>query len=161
MECYPKNLISYAKRQHRWVRGDWQLVPWLFKPAQLSTLSRWKIFANLLGSLEPLFKLLVLILSFILLPQFYYVGIIVVFFLDGLNLFFLIFDTLLAKLSRPKLTFVYQDFFREVLLVLERSFFELAFIPYMAFYLLFRILTIRTKEKTTRIFFFHANLITC
>lgn len=133
MECYPKNLISYAKRQHRWVRGDWQLVPWLFKPAQLSTLSRWKIFANLLGSLEPLFKLLVLILSFILLPQFYYVGIIVVFFLDGLNLFFLIFDTLLAKLSRPKLTFVYQDFFREVLLVLERSFFELAFIPYMAF----------------------------
>ena len=28
-EQYPPNYITYARRLHRWVRGDWQLLPWL------------------------------------------------------------------------------------------------------------------------------------
>ncbi len=70
-EDYPPGYLSYAHRKHRWVRGDWQLLPWLFPrvpgagegslPNRLSTLDRWKIFDNLRRSLRApaLFALLV------------------------------------------------------------------------------------------------------
>ena len=29
-EEYPSHYAAYARRMHRWVRGDWQLLPWLF-----------------------------------------------------------------------------------------------------------------------------------
>jgi len=133
MENYPKNLLTYAKREHRWIRGDWQLLPWLFKSSQLSKLSRWKIFSNMLSSLSSLFKLLVIILGLVLLPEFYYLGIIIVLLPDAFNLLFLIFETVTYKLRNPKATLVYKDFFREIFLLFQRSFFELAFMPYMAF----------------------------
>jgi len=133
MEDYPKNLLSYAKREHRWIRGDWQLLPWLFKRSQLSKLSRWKIFGNLLSSLTPLFKLLVIILSLALLPEVYYFGIMLAFLPAAFNLLFLIFEIVVYKLRSPKATLVYKDLFREIMLVCQRSFFELVFMPYMVF----------------------------
>jgi len=61
-EQFPPNYLSYASRDHRWVRGDWQLLPWLFGhvphagsgriPTLLSLLDRWKILDNLLRSLQ-------------------------------------------------------------------------------------------------------------
>ncbi|HEX7477198.1 MAG TPA: glucoamylase family protein [Polyangiales bacterium] len=71
-EGYPEHYAAYAKRMHRWVRGDWQLLPWLFPKVPgpvgvrlanpLSGIDRWKIFDNLRRSLtSPL--LLVLLVS--------------------------------------------------------------------------------------------------
>jgi cyclic beta-1,2-glucan synthetase len=68
-EGYPFHYAAYARRMHRWVRGDWQLVPWLFPkvPAAdgkrignpLQWIDRWKIIDNLRRSLTaPLFVLL-------------------------------------------------------------------------------------------------------
>lgn len=31
IEEYPQNYIIQAMRQRRWIRGDWQLLPWLFR----------------------------------------------------------------------------------------------------------------------------------
>src|SRR5690606_13014494 len=28
-EDYPSNYIAYTRRLHRWIRGDWQLLPWI------------------------------------------------------------------------------------------------------------------------------------
>ena len=48
--------IGHTRRKHRWIRGDWQLLPWLrrrvpgpdgLEPNRLSLVSRWKIFDNL------------------------------------------------------------------------------------------------------------------
>ena len=60
-EDYPPNVLLQARRLHRWVRGDWQLLPWLPPrvPARggrriasgLSLLDRWKIVDNLRRSL--------------------------------------------------------------------------------------------------------------
>ncbi len=60
-EEYPSSYVSDYRRRHRWIRGDWQLLPWLFPRVQtvnaksaknsLSALSRWKIFDNLRRSL--------------------------------------------------------------------------------------------------------------
>jgi cyclic beta-1,2-glucan synthetase len=62
VEDYPATYGAFSKRKHRWVRGDWQLLPWLFahppiwgdgRAARnpLSALSRWKIVDNLRRSL--------------------------------------------------------------------------------------------------------------
>lgn len=56
-DSYPENYLSWALRQHRWIRGDLQIIDWLFpyvptksdkKEANpLSAMNRWKIFDNL------------------------------------------------------------------------------------------------------------------
>ncbi|WP_242847754.1 GH36-type glycosyl hydrolase domain-containing protein [Fervidicella metallireducens] len=58
---YPEKYSSYILRLHRWVRGDWQLIRWLFPYVKnrfgkkhknpLTPLSKWKIFDNLRRSL--------------------------------------------------------------------------------------------------------------
>ena len=30
VDDYPANVLAHARRQHRWVRGDWQILAWLF-----------------------------------------------------------------------------------------------------------------------------------
>ncbi len=59
-EEYPARYLVYARRMRRWIRGDWQLLPWLFPitqtrngiaPNRLSIIDRWKIIDNLRRSL--------------------------------------------------------------------------------------------------------------
>jgi cyclic beta-1,2-glucan synthetase len=60
---FPQGYQSYAKRSHRWIRGDWQIAGWIFPraplaaggrgPNPLSLFDRWKIFDNLRRSLIP------------------------------------------------------------------------------------------------------------
>ena len=60
VDDYPSSVLAYTRRQHRWVRGDWQILWWLFPyvPARgglmrnrLPLISRWKILDNLRRSL--------------------------------------------------------------------------------------------------------------
>jgi cyclic beta-1,2-glucan synthetase len=53
---YPSSVLAHARRQHRWIRGDWQILFWLFpfvpahrglKRNNLPLISRWKILDNL------------------------------------------------------------------------------------------------------------------
>ena len=62
-EDFPANYLAYARRAFRWIRGDWQLTPWLGRtapargdtrlPNRLSALDRWKVFDNLRRSVIP------------------------------------------------------------------------------------------------------------
>jgi cyclic beta-1,2-glucan synthetase len=61
VEEFPSRYDSAAARQHRWVRGDWQLLPWLLRregagaigrqAARLPRIGRWKMIDNLRRSL--------------------------------------------------------------------------------------------------------------
>jgi cyclic beta-1,2-glucan synthetase len=61
LEDFPPNYHIYMRRLHRWIRGDWQLLPWLLSNVPcadgerrsnvLSALDRWKIADNLRRSL--------------------------------------------------------------------------------------------------------------
>lgn len=72
-ESYPARYSADVNRRYRWVRGDWQLLPWLLPHAPtrdggrernpLSALSRWKLFDNLRRSLVPAALLGVLLLG--------------------------------------------------------------------------------------------------
>ncbi len=78
-EEFPPHYLAFAQRLHRWLRGDWQLLPWLLpwapyangtkKTNRLSLLSRWKIFDNLKRSLLMPSLLLMLILGWLFLPN--------------------------------------------------------------------------------------------
>jgi cyclic beta-1,2-glucan synthetase len=74
---FPSRYTVYSKRQHRWVRGDWQLLPWLLNtveykgaspPRSLSALGRWKIIDNLRRSLLGPSLMVFLLLAWTILP---------------------------------------------------------------------------------------------
>lgn len=68
---FPVRCSSYYRRLHRWVRGDWQASPWLFRYVKtasgekehnpLPPLDRWKLLDNLRRSLVPAFLLAALL----------------------------------------------------------------------------------------------------
>ena len=67
---FPNNYIAYMKRNHRWYRGDMQIVKWLLSPkSKLNLLSKWKIFDNLRRPLLNVFACLALVLSLVIAPQ--------------------------------------------------------------------------------------------
>ncbi|KAB3534392.1 glycosyl transferase [Alkaliphilus pronyensis] len=78
IDGFPSNYSSYIKRLHRWVRGDWQLLPWLSNRVKnregntienpLSILAKWKIIDNLRRSLIPIAVLLLIIAGALILP---------------------------------------------------------------------------------------------
>ena len=45
-EMAPANYLAAAARQHRWARGDWQLLPWILR-VPVSVIGRWKMTDNL------------------------------------------------------------------------------------------------------------------
>jgi len=52
VEEYPAHYDVATARQHRWTRGDWQLLPWLIGSKRpMPALGRWKMFDNLRRSL--------------------------------------------------------------------------------------------------------------
>ncbi len=77
-EDHPSHYGVDVARRHRWIRGDWQIAPWLFSRVRgtgprrlanpLSFLSQWKIFDNLRRSLVPVALLAFLVGSWLLLP---------------------------------------------------------------------------------------------
>ena len=70
---FPSDYISYSRRQHRWIRGDWQIAEWIFPRVRdrsqrrtaniLGPLSRWKILDNLRRSLVPVASVSLLLLT--------------------------------------------------------------------------------------------------
>ena len=62
-DLFPRDYISYSGRQHRWVRGDWQIAEWILPRVPnghgetvknpLRLFNRWKVFDNLRRSLLP------------------------------------------------------------------------------------------------------------
>jgi len=68
IEDYPTAYHVDAARHHRWVRGDWQLLPYLFKRHQLNPATRWKLQDNLRRTLTPLAWIIASIAGWCLLP---------------------------------------------------------------------------------------------
>ncbi len=78
IDDYPSHYSAYNRRKHRWLRGDWQIVSWLFGsvpdesgrrgPNPISFFSRWKILDNLRRSLVPPGIFLLFVLGWTALP---------------------------------------------------------------------------------------------
>jgi cyclic beta-1,2-glucan synthetase len=69
IEDYPAHYPVDASRHHRWARGDWQLLPFIFaRRAGMSGMSRWKMVDNLRRTLTPIFWILAAVAAWTLLP---------------------------------------------------------------------------------------------
>lgn len=71
VEVYEDDPSRYAEdmaRRHRWIRGDWQMIPGGLR-SRLSTLSRWKILDNLRRSLVSTAYMALFFFFFFLVPQ--------------------------------------------------------------------------------------------
>ena len=78
IDDYPSRIAAYSKRKHRWVRGDWQILFWLFPRVPdyfgnvvrnpINLISRWKILDNLRRSLTEIAMLAILISGWLFLP---------------------------------------------------------------------------------------------
>ncbi|HSO73038.1 MAG TPA: glycosyl transferase, partial [Thermodesulfobacteriota bacterium] len=85
---FPRTYRSYINRQHRWIRGDWQIADWIFPRVPLaeggrghnplSGFARWKIFDNLRRSLLPAAILGLLITSWLMAPQIGWIAVLLV-----------------------------------------------------------------------------------
>lgn len=77
-EEFPSRYEAVAERQHRWARGDWQLLPWLFgrghpgpgkrNPVRIPIIGRWKILDNLRRTLSAPAAFLTLVVGWVLPP---------------------------------------------------------------------------------------------
>ncbi|MCL6251235.1 cellobiose phosphorylase [Altererythrobacter sp. KTW20L] len=77
-ESYPDNYAAYVRRWHRWIRGDWQLLPWLLGrvpgpggtrlPNRLTLFDRLRIWDNMRRSLVPASVVLLLLGGWFILP---------------------------------------------------------------------------------------------
>jgi cyclic beta-1,2-glucan synthetase len=78
-EEFPSHFEASAARQHRWARGDWQLLPWIFgfakpapdapHPVSMPAIGRWKAFDNLRRTLSAPAAFLTLIAGWLVAPE--------------------------------------------------------------------------------------------
>ena len=93
LDEFPADYLTYCQREHRWIRGDWQIADWIFPrvplrrappapagvlsgaegevegPNPLSGFNRWKIFDNLRRSLVPVANVGLLVAVWLFFPQ--------------------------------------------------------------------------------------------
>ncbi len=78
IDDYPTHYSAFSRRQHRWMRGDWQIAQWIFSrvpdesgnwgPNPISAISRWKIFDNLRRTLVDPALLILFVAGWLCLP---------------------------------------------------------------------------------------------
>ena len=163
IDDYPSHYSAYNRRRHRWLRGDWQIVRWIFNkvpdetrrlvPNPISLVSRWKIADNLRRSLvEPATFLLLLAGWFVLPagPRFWTLVTLALLFLP--IYFRLVFSIIRSAFVRSKQTFrdAFTDFFTAHISILL----NIAFLAHQALVALDAI--VRTIARS---YFTHSRLL--
>ena len=161
-ENFPAHYGFAASRQHRWVRGDWQLLPWLLPRVPgasrrkirnpIPAIGRWKIIDNLRRSLSAPAAFLTLALGWMLpgvSPAVWTAAVLASFVLPGLF-------SILAGLLPPRRGIAKRSFLRglgeDLATTLGRAAFSIAVLAHQAVLMgdailrtLFRILVTRRR----------------
>lgn len=141
-EKYPPTYRADMKVRLRWLRGDWQIISWLFPVVPgpqkqryknpISGLSRWKIFDNIRRSFVPIAHTLFLLLAWLVLPSVLFWTIAV-----SLIIVFPIFITTLFDIFRkPKnvlLRYHVKNSYQNLQEITVKTLFTLISLPYEAY----------------------------
>ncbi|MGI6776887.1 MAG: GH36-type glycosyl hydrolase domain-containing protein [Acetivibrionales bacterium] len=133
MDGYPSTVASFFRREHRWIRGDWQLLPWLFGRDSLSYLSRWKIFDNMRRSIVPVSQLAITLAAFSLLNWDFYVW--------GLFILFSMIFSLIVNVSNTTLFWIKKygtntyvsNFLNSIITIIKQGILLFILMPYRSF----------------------------
>jgi len=154
IEDYPSNYIVQIKRQQRWIRGDWQLLPSLIQPAKFrikfTGIDRWKMIDNLLRAMLAPSLLFIFFFGTISMPDLIGLWIAIVLLSLGIPV--------LTSMARSAIqTLGGENFsaaFHPMRWSFVRWFLAVAFLPYEAYNALDAILT-----TLYRLFISHRNLL--
>ncbi|HEY5506614.1 MAG TPA: glycosyltransferase family 2 protein, partial [Coriobacteriia bacterium] len=160
IDDFPANYLSSTKRTHRWVRGDWQTLPFLGartrneagEPVRnpLSLLHRWKVLDNLRRSLVAPLTLLAFTVGWLLLPG---RALAWTLFLPLVVLFpayFSLADSVLSRSKKTSLRSQVPEIMRDFLQDSLRGLFDLAVLPHQAYLMLDAIVRTLWRMAVTR-----------
>ncbi len=152
MDSAPPGVAAYFKREHRWIRGDWQLLPWLFLGLRVNWLSRWKMFDNLRRSLSAVASVLLVLVNLAFFPSLPQLWLLFLLFEPAWRLTSLLLGIVIQKLRNHAIRVAYTNLLRSLGSLLAQIFLSLALLPYRAtvsldaiFRTLFRLLVSRRK----------------
>ena len=154
LDTTPPNVAAFAKRDHRWIRGDWQLLPWIFSHSRINLLSRWKMIDNLRRSLTPVASVFAILITAFFFPQHAWLWIPFVLFSDVWRLVVRVVGLLYQKMLNSSLRIAFQILFEQLSTMVVQTSFYLILLPFNAFVSLDAI--IRTLY---RILISHRNLL--
>ncbi|MGA9396735.1 MAG: glucoamylase family protein [Anaerolineaceae bacterium] len=133
VEDYPSNYYIQVKRQQRWIRGDWQLLPWLIRPGifgiKFSAIDRWKMLDNLLRAMLAPALMIIFILGTISIPNLAGFWIAILLFSLGFPLLTSIARSTLQTLGGERIGAA----FHPLIWYLVRWSLAIAFLPYEAY----------------------------
>ena len=142
-EEYPASYQADVNRRSRWIRGDWQLIPWLLpilprfngapRKNPLSLLSWWKILDNLRRSLVPFALTLLLFAGWTILSSPWFWTLVVI----GIILIPSLIHSVAYLVQKPEEVLLRQHIkgsLDSVLRQLYQSAFVLVSLPYEAYY---------------------------
>jgi cyclic beta-1,2-glucan synthetase len=156
IEEYPHNYLVHMSRAHRWIRGDWQLLPWLLPrapakfPNRLSVIDRWMIFDNLRRSLVPPVLLLFFLAGWIWFPGSPMLWTLAGIFSLAVPFLTSIISAAISGLSNPKRAYPLSLRTRPIRDDLFRWLLALAFLPYEAYIALDAIILTIMRLYVTR-----------
>lgn len=164
VDGYPARYNSASMRLHRWVRGDWQLLPWLGASLRnragekirnpLPAVSRWKIFDNLRRSLMNPALLLLILLGVSVLPGSSLVWLGLALFTAGLPVILYVLNAVLSGNFRFYPEKRYSTVIGGFKGALYQAGLLIVFIPYQAYLMLNAIL-----KTLGRVFFTRRNML--
>lgn len=134
----PKDYLTWFKRHHRWMRGDWQIIDWLFstvptfknknEPNLLSLMNRFKIFDNLRRALLPVSLIFLLLADWFISksPS----------ILTGLALFVLLLPSISFCITKlfTRSTYTFKSFLNEFKALSLRCLISTSLLPFEALY---------------------------
>ncbi len=134
IEDYPRNYYEQVMRQRRWIRGDWQLLPWLLHPAKfnvnLSTIDRWKMLHNLLRSLLSPALLIIILLGMVFLPELAWLWVFILLGAFGVPLTTAVFKNIFQSIVTKRRKTIWPSLWP----IFTRWLFALIFLPYEAYF---------------------------
>ncbi|WP_425277562.1 GH36-type glycosyl hydrolase domain-containing protein [Bartonella florencae] len=148
IEDYPTTYNVDAMRQHRWIRGDWQLLPYLFSHRKINSITRWKMQDNLRRSLTPLMWLIAAITGWFLLPlKSAIIWQIFLIFSPFISLILDVLKTLIPSHIDYSLRAYLQLIFKKITLTAANIFLKITFLAHSAYFMTNAI--IRTLYRMT------------
>jgi len=142
----PSKYNVHINRQHRWVRGDWQLLPWVFSrvpdaerqtyKSPFSSLGRWKLFDNLRRSLVCPSIFIFILLAWLFVPvsawrPIYFVGLFAL-----VPIFSLVFDSIFNIPFGYSLSVYIQNLSRRLFRQINQVLLLFCFLPHNAYVML-------------------------
>lgn len=131
---FSSNFIAYMKRNHRWFRGDMQIISWMLNPnSGINLLSRWKIFDNLRRETLDIITLILFIVTLFIPGKPFMTSIIIAFIVLNFGYILSILDQLIFGRNAERKQKQYIPVIYGIRANLLKMVFNIITIPYKAY----------------------------